>query len=83
LAKKLKDCGVFGVSSDEYLNYAMANRREWEAKGENAVEAMKVKYSPQQEGDDKLMQLTAEAMSSKAADVLSRFSKSQTGGQTA
>jgi hypothetical protein len=22
LAKKLKDCGVFGVSSDEYLNYA-------------------------------------------------------------
>lgn len=26
LAKKLKDCGVFGVSSDEYLNYAMKNR---------------------------------------------------------
>jgi hypothetical protein len=23
----LKDCGVFGVSSDEYLNYAMENRR--------------------------------------------------------
>ena len=23
LAKKLKDCGVFGVSSDEYLNYAV------------------------------------------------------------
>ena len=22
LAKKLKECGVFGVSSDEYLNYA-------------------------------------------------------------
>jgi hypothetical protein len=27
LARKLKDCGVFGVSSDEYLNYAMENRR--------------------------------------------------------
>lgn len=26
LAKKLKDCGVFGVSSDEYLNYAQRNR---------------------------------------------------------
>jgi 3'5'-cyclic nucleotide phosphodiesterase len=26
LAKKLKNCGVFGVSSDEYLNYAMKNR---------------------------------------------------------
>ena len=26
LAKKLRDCGVFGVSCDEYLNYAMKNR---------------------------------------------------------
>lgn len=24
LAKKLKDCGVFGVSSGEYLNYAVS-----------------------------------------------------------
>ena len=28
LAKKLKDCGVFGVSSDEYLNYAEKNWSE-------------------------------------------------------
>ena len=28
LAKKLKDCGVFGVSSDEYLNYAEKNRKD-------------------------------------------------------
>ena len=27
LAKKLKNCGVFGVSSDEYLNYALSNRK--------------------------------------------------------
>jgi hypothetical protein len=33
LAKKLKDCGVFGVSSDEYLNYAIRNRQEWEERG--------------------------------------------------
>lgn len=26
LAKKLSECGVFGVSSDEYLNYAVRNR---------------------------------------------------------
>jgi len=26
LAKKLKECNVFGVSSDEYLNYALQNR---------------------------------------------------------
>lgn len=40
LAKKLKDCGVFGVSSDEFLEYAMNNRREWETKGEKIVKEM-------------------------------------------
>jgi len=33
LSKKLSDCGVFGDSSDEYLNYALRNRKEWEQKG--------------------------------------------------
>jgi hypothetical protein len=37
LAKKLKECGVFGVSSDEYLNYAIQNRQEWKARGEEIV----------------------------------------------
>ena len=40
LARKLKDCGVFGVSSEEYLNYALNNRKEWEAKGQEIVENM-------------------------------------------
>jgi len=40
LAKKLKECGVFGVSSDEFLNYALANREEWERKGETTVEKL-------------------------------------------
>jgi hypothetical protein len=34
LAHKLKECGVFGVSSTEYLNYAVENREEWALKGE-------------------------------------------------
>ena len=34
LAKKLKECGVFGISSDEYLNYALENRLEWKRKGQ-------------------------------------------------
>ena len=38
LAKKLKECGVFGVSSNEYLDYALANRREWESRGRDVVE---------------------------------------------
>jgi len=38
LAKKLKECKVFGVASDEYLQYAEANRREWEVKGKGLVD---------------------------------------------
>jgi hypothetical protein len=37
LAKKLQECRVFGVSSDECLNYALSNRNEWEAKGKSIV----------------------------------------------
>ena len=40
LARKLADCGVFGVSSDEYLIYAKKNRDEWEARGEEVVREM-------------------------------------------
>jgi hypothetical protein len=41
LAKKLKECGVFGVSSEEYLNYAIRNRGEWERTGLEVIEKMK------------------------------------------
>jgi hypothetical protein len=44
LAKKLKECGVFGVASDEYLNYAEQNRAEWESKGEEQVEMYIQRY---------------------------------------
>jgi len=37
LAKKLKECDVFGVSSDEYLNYAVSNRDEWSRRGKEMV----------------------------------------------
>lgn len=45
LAKKLKECGVFGVSSGEFLDYAMKNRTEWLAEGETIVAEMIEKYS--------------------------------------
>lgn len=44
LAKKLEECHVFGVASDECLNYATANRNEWEAKGEEIVSQMVARY---------------------------------------
>ena len=40
LAKKLQECQVFGVSSDEYLTYAVSNRREWEEKGKTIIKEM-------------------------------------------
>jgi hypothetical protein len=54
LAKKLKDCGVFGISSDEYLHYATENRNEWEQKGEAMVARMekKVKEPEMLEDED-------------------------------
>ncbi len=44
LAKKLKECGVFGVSGDEYLNYAQSNRDEWQRRGQAVVETYMEKY---------------------------------------
>ena len=56
LAKKLRDCGVFGVSSDEYLGYAERNREEWEMRGPSVVEGMveriRAKYHPHQQNED-------------------------------
>jgi hypothetical protein len=44
LAKKLDSCGVFGVSSREYLNYATGNRDEWVREGETLVKEYLAKY---------------------------------------
>jgi class 3 adenylate cyclase len=45
LARKLETCGVFGVSSEEYLNYALENRHEWELKGHEIVQNLIEKYT--------------------------------------
>jgi hypothetical protein len=34
---KLSTCGVIGVSCNEYLKYALENRREWEKGGKNMI----------------------------------------------
>eukprot|EP00522_Entomoneis_paludosa_P000310 CAMPEP_0172474274 /NCGR_PEP_ID=MMETSP1065-20121228/69275_1 /TAXON_ID=265537 /ORGANISM="Amphiprora paludosa, Strain CCMP125" /LENGTH=1243 /DNA_ID=CAMNT_0013232453 /DNA_START=67 /DNA_END=3798 /DNA_ORIENTATION=- len=83
LAKKLKDCGVFGVSSDEYLNYAVKNREEWEQRGQEVVAEManelKTKYPSPQKADEpvKSSELEATLQKStqngvKSSDVLRR-----------
>jgi len=45
LALKLKECRVFGVSSDEYLGFAQQNRDEWVRKGQEIVENLVAKFS--------------------------------------
>jgi len=44
LAKKLENCGVFGVSSHEYLNYAQSNRDQWVREGEQVVKEFVENY---------------------------------------
>jgi hypothetical protein len=50
LAHKLKECGVFGVSSFEYLDYVLENRRRWEEHGrEILAELCEQVYSNEQQ----------------------------------
>jgi class 3 adenylate cyclase len=52
LAQKLHGCGVFGVSYHEYLNYAQQNRLEWERKGEEVVESLRMAVEAKYAGAD-------------------------------
>jgi hypothetical protein len=60
LAKKLKECGVFGVSSDEYLSYAQQNRKEWEERGEEVVAEMVKSVKTKVVGDNKVVAVEQE-----------------------
>jgi class 3 adenylate cyclase len=44
LATKIRECGAFGVTGDEYLACAIKNRQEWEVEGEDVVASMLEKY---------------------------------------
>ena len=61
LARKLKECGVFGVSSDEYLTYAMRNRDEWERRGHEVISEM----SAAAEANSGVLVATSKAMKHK------------------
>jgi hypothetical protein len=52
LAKKIGECEAFGVSSDEFLKYAQANRVEWESKGEEVVTELTEKYCKENQGQE-------------------------------
>jgi hypothetical protein len=50
LAQKLNDCGVFGVSYHEFLDYALQNCLEWEQKGERIVSQLQTDMLNKYEG---------------------------------
>jgi len=54
LAKKLDQCGVFGVASAEYRDYAQKNRQQWLQQGESIVATMveqaKLEYTSTDDG---------------------------------
>jgi 3'5'-cyclic nucleotide phosphodiesterase len=45
IAQKMCDCGHWGAAADEFMQYAMANRSEWSAKGRDLVQMMKTKMN--------------------------------------
>ncbi|CAB9499000.1 Receptor-type guanylate cyclase gcy [Seminavis robusta] len=55
LSQKIRDCGVFGPTSDENLNYATNNRNMWKSEGQQIVEDMlkqvEQEYREQNESD--------------------------------
>ena len=55
LAKKLKECGVFGVSSAEYLRYAEQNRKEWQLRGQDIVAGFIAKFNQKHSGKVSLL----------------------------
>lgn len=40
MANKLKECGVFGASGNEYVSYVLKNKKQWEVMGQQAVQEM-------------------------------------------
>jgi hypothetical protein len=45
LAKRLRECKIYGASSEEYDGFAIENRREWERKGRDIVSVFQLRAS--------------------------------------
>ena len=72
LAKKLDECGVFGVSSHEYLSYAETNRREWHQKGKSIVEELAGKVRAGQRRSAKMLRRLSSGMRQVSSRTLTR-----------
>jgi hypothetical protein len=80
LTRKLKECGVFGPSSDECLVNALENRREWESKGEKIVQELVSSYEAREKEDSELAATKPVGRASRRGRVNRRRSLVTTGG---
>ncbi|KAL3919374.1 MAG: hypothetical protein SGILL_003786, partial [Bacillariaceae sp.] len=84
LAGKLNVCGVFGVSSAEYLNYAEQNRAEWEKRGERIVKDLNkkalAKFNPNKRGSGAHNKQERRLSGSGAAPVHQKQQRRLSGG---
>lgn len=69
LARRLKECDVYGVSSDEYLSHALANREEWEQKGRQVTQDMiqRIKSDVEEQAPKPIAEETSTPILSRAA----------------
>jgi hypothetical protein len=65
LAKKLSDCGVFGPTNDEKLDYAKNNRTMWEKEGKYIVAVMLAKAETEYRGGKDTMILLRAHLTTK------------------
>jgi len=75
LAKKLRDCGVFGPTSDENLTYATSNRSQWEREGKDIVE--KMLHMAESEYNAQYMEESCNNMSPASEFISGEFSDEQ------
>lgn len=75
LAMKLKECGVFGSSGYEYVSYVLKNKKEWERKGQQAVQEMEIMYKEVENSEALSFELTDEDDDSYDSDDLDSVSE--------
>jgi hypothetical protein len=44
LMNQMKECGIFGLTADEYLSWSLCNRQQWAAKGNELVASMVARH---------------------------------------
>ena len=76
LAKKVAECGVFGVASDEYLSYALENRKRlttsWTKDGDLLVNEYLERYKQSKISKNSVRRGSANTDNGQAMNTMTR-----------